>query len=495
MDEIARLFYDGSKVEARNRAEELGWEQIGSGAGRSVFRIPLAIQEGDRGGVVRDSPCVIKLAVSGMHDGLMQNQAEIGQWRGLPERVREVEPPVFVPIKDSDEGGYWLTMPEVDTEGGFGARDRLVQLGMDCDDLHGDNVGSLHGEPVILDYGYDCREANRPEETAEKVEDWLTRYVEGVRNVEIAADDDNAAVAFDPPAHIGVEGEPDTQSEIRIDTMHGIYGGAFAFGPFDVEDDDALLHPAQEIEERLSEDWFDVMIRPRVFDVDAGGKEAVFNFEIQARYPEEQWIADMVAEFYDDCVGWVEDYYDDTDHTGEILRDIAIAMEETGITETERNTGPLSSTLRFWPPRSAPGFQRPGRESRIAIDTFGFDVIHYTVGPYQEGETHYPPIPDGADSAIGTVQGQHPNMEASWRLLSNDDDPTTVDVTFTVASDQDDPDTTHLEPVEVRDLYADLALAVEMEMPSAIPKGASQETLDEFARAIDGAIESALSGK
>lgn len=182
VEEVAQLMWEGNTAAATERAEsEFGWEFLGGGAGRRAFLVTQEHQEGPVENATEGAPCVVKFATPGHHyDGRTQNQDEVTQFQRFPSELTEPESddPLFVPVKDWDEDRFlWLSMPLADGDKGqpYEVKHRLAHNGWKCADIKRDNVGELHGQGVILDYGLDCETRPTPTEMLDEVQSELDR--------------------------------------------------------------------------------------------------------------------------------------------------------------------------------------------------------------------------------------------------------------------------------------------------------------------------------
>ena len=116
-----------------------------SEAGRGVHRRTFAFK--GRGG----EDCVVKVARS-PDEGTEANRSEVDDYRQLKKKVRDN----FVPILHSDPQGWWITEPEVETDGDAlsEVRRNLRKVGAECQDLHDANVGYWKRKPVVIDWGF-----------------------------------------------------------------------------------------------------------------------------------------------------------------------------------------------------------------------------------------------------------------------------------------------------------------------------------------------------
>ena len=113
----------------------------------------------------KNDECVIKLPHNN-HDG-EHNLNEAIAWKSMPNHVRKH----FVPVLDYDNEGNWLIMPRVTSielsdderrELQGKVMDDIKKKGVWCEDIHIYNVGKDNrNKPVILDYGFGCRKAEK----------------------------------------------------------------------------------------------------------------------------------------------------------------------------------------------------------------------------------------------------------------------------------------------------------------------------------------------
>lgn len=271
LTEIARMMWEGDEAAAKERlTAELGWEHIGGGAGRSVFRVGHTHQSGERETATHEVPCVVKIATSGHHyNGRMQNSGEVGQFQRLPDELAEGDDPIFVPVKDWHDGDLWLSMPEVDPTGGVAheVERRLRQAGWECADMHMDNVGEMHGYSVVLDYGLDCAEVAQPDELVDDVERGLKQ--KGCENIETHDEDDGFGeerqeVTFTtPPELLDI---PPVDKESRVAVGVGTVDSvSLIFGSYPHDEAEMVLEgeipegmdllSVPEAAERVAEEW------------------------------------------------------------------------------------------------------------------------------------------------------------------------------------------------------------------------------------------------
>ena len=123
----------------------------------------------------KNDECVIKIP-HGDAD-IQHNKLEGITWNALPKDVKQH----FVPVLDYDKEGKWLIMPRVkslelsnkerrDIQGKV--MNAIKRKGIWCDDIHIFNVGlSNHNKPIILDYGFGCRDATESDSVVKPVLD------------------------------------------------------------------------------------------------------------------------------------------------------------------------------------------------------------------------------------------------------------------------------------------------------------------------------------
>lgn len=195
--------------------ENAGWEFLGQGAGRVTFRVPREEQDGPGGTPTRDADCVVKFARRGM---VGQNAEEVNSYLSLPPELtseRDGELPVMLPVKDWDEDFDWLSMPLADgSEQDDRAVDRrLLEEGWQCSDVKPDNVGSVHGTPVLIDYGMECKESEPATQAANTLFQKLDDI--GVRSPTLnVLDVTETFIDFMPPAGMPGSEPPRSTSEI-----------------------------------------------------------------------------------------------------------------------------------------------------------------------------------------------------------------------------------------------------------------------------------------
>ncbi|WP_418282882.1 hypothetical protein [Halorubrum sp. DTA98] len=144
-------------------ADDHGIEVLGVGTGRVAVALPDEIG---------DEPLVAKLARYGpsaeMGAGKPQNRRERRVWDAIGEHP-------FLPVRDGDEAGNWLVMPEVDVVADDSETSTATANGTDVsiddaldqvraalthhldrfhlDELKPENVGAYDGRYWIIDYG------------------------------------------------------------------------------------------------------------------------------------------------------------------------------------------------------------------------------------------------------------------------------------------------------------------------------------------------------
>lgn len=490
--EAAKRFQAGDEASTKETFESWGWEQIGAGKGRSVWRIPTDLQydqhDHDLTSAVKESPCVLKIARGNRtHGGIQQNQRERAQYRDLPPRAKNADPPVFVPVKDSDEEGYWLSVPEAKPEGGHGVRERLFEVGMECHDLHGDNIGTMHGEPVVLDYGLDCRELDPALELAENIGFDLegSRYMDDEPVVE--GDSDSASVKFEAPEWIGTLSDGGKLSTVSVTRQFGVKGVSLAFGPWPSEEATTLEMPSEHLDDDLATEFPAAYTTTRVKTTP--DDEAYIMVEAEGpAHSDAKWGTYEVKRFYEEAIESLEEHLAMAKPAPEYLAEIANHLSD-GLTEVERDSGERTAKLKFWP-ETAPSFEnRPPEPSTISVDANGFDSVTYIVGPFADEIDHIPPVTDGCDGVVDALAARYPDMDVSWFEYGSEDDRTNY--AFYVSSSADKPETVGLRPDEVVELYSAIETALLDEMPHAWgPDEGEQETLDEFT--AEAEIENAV---
>lgn len=119
-----------------------------------------------------NNECVIK--ISHFSDDNHHNLNEAITWNHLPKDVKKH----FVPVLDYDKEGKWLIMPRVKSLELNDKKRMKIQedvmnsikkKGIWCDDIHIYNVGlNKYSKPVILDYGFGCRDATESDIVAKR---------------------------------------------------------------------------------------------------------------------------------------------------------------------------------------------------------------------------------------------------------------------------------------------------------------------------------------
>lgn len=123
----------------KEKLEEEGYNKVGEGDDRMVFRTP-------------DDDHVVKFSKV---DGI-QNKTEASVWERLPPRGKKC----VVPVTGIGDDGLWLEQKFASQ----GATDSsqvdecLHNAGWHCEDTKVANIGTIDGHIVLLDYGFACRE-------------------------------------------------------------------------------------------------------------------------------------------------------------------------------------------------------------------------------------------------------------------------------------------------------------------------------------------------
>lgn len=234
----------GLPTEIAVELEDLGWDHLGRGAGRSSWLVPQDMQKGTVETPTQDTDCVVKFAraTGGFAGGLKQNQEEVGNYQTLPDRLvegTETELPLFVPLKDWSGDYYWVSLPRADARGGSGAEmnERLAQNGWECNDIRNANVGEIHGTSIILDYGLECWENESAVEPASDLAHMLEDR--GARAVvaQAMSRGSGAIVEFLPPT--GMPGDNDVESMSSMVVKGGQRAGVdsmeLVFGTWDTD--------------------------------------------------------------------------------------------------------------------------------------------------------------------------------------------------------------------------------------------------------------------
>lgn len=312
VQEAARELWDGD-ISVNDIEELFGWSFLGAGAARAVFLVTPDQQEGPRDSFTREAPCVVKFAKPGrgVGDGRMQNREEIHNFQSLPENLvsPESDPPLFVPLSDWDyQDHLWISAPEVDPGGGStrDATSRLNMEGWSCDDLHMGNVGSIHGETIIVDYGLDCFPITPVVDRARDLSDQIEQF--GCRSVVVHEDMDGADVEFLPPA--GLPGGQPVRSasviSMRVDRRNaGVHWMEWYFGSWDADVDDKSQIEAvfETVIDGWDDDWArGIDIMPDVVEYKDGDVEVVAEMEIWDPVP-----PDIAIDMYADFVDLIED--------------------------------------------------------------------------------------------------------------------------------------------------------------------------------------------
>lgn len=337
VERIARLIFQDEVSEGSSLARDLGWEVVGQGLGRVVYRVNPEDQEGPRESPTEQAPCVIKFARSaGMRGGQGQNRKEIHQFQALPRNLTEPDQgnPVFVPVKDWDEDNdLWLSMPEVNPEGGSTEEvlKRIDEAGWSCDDIKPDNVGWMHNTSVLLDYGFDCRPSPPTMDLATEMAEKLERA--GAEAITVIETRHGALIEFLTVHDLEVE-PVETESSVVVDVRTGINFMELAFGqwdtriPYGVRPDQLSLEAASEkVAEEIEDAWLGVFV-----DVNTNqqGNDIDVIFELTIEPVEGEIMPPEIAiDLYNDVVDHVEEVMPDHElpPTEEIERRISEAVD------------------------------------------------------------------------------------------------------------------------------------------------------------------------
>jgi hypothetical protein len=228
-----QLYYQQDRLNLRQLAADNGWVLLGSGVARTAFQVSFG--NPDVTDATNQAPCVIKFAREGRggffpgpgnpSDGRIQNQEEIDKFKNLPDELidPEIGTPVFAPLKDWDRNEkLWVSLPHVDDSRGstHEVKGRLVEKGWVCEDIKPDNVGLMHGESVLIDYGLPCEPAKKKaEEDAEELVRLLDRPTRSekvqIESIEAGSVGVRYTVEFLPPAFTHGDRRPFFRSRIR----------------------------------------------------------------------------------------------------------------------------------------------------------------------------------------------------------------------------------------------------------------------------------------
>lgn len=264
-DIAQRIYNSGSRKvpqDIRDELVDMGYEFKGSGASRSTWRVPQD-DTGNRPTVQAD--CVVKFATAGkgrISDGRRQNGKEIANFRQLPDRLVDPEHgvPLFVPLRDWGGNNLWISAPEVDASRGAGnpseVQRKLDARGWKCEDVRRVNVGAMHGESVILDYGMECEAVDPSMGIAAELVDQLDEF--GASKVEAdRVDTDTAVVEFMAPS--GTPGAESVRSKSSMHvTLNGIEGVTLmelAFGSWDVEKSAQIERKVRRGSDMVVQEW------------------------------------------------------------------------------------------------------------------------------------------------------------------------------------------------------------------------------------------------
>lgn len=303
VDRMAEHVFRREIDEANELADELGWEFLGRGVARAVYRVSGSDQTGPRKSATEQAPCVVKFS---QPPTTGQNRAEIHQFRALPRDLTEPRTgdPIFVPVKDWDrEDDRWLSMPEVDGDAGSIGEvvERLDRAGWHCDDVHRQNVGAMHNTSVLLDYGLDCVEQAATMEQAIELESQIDRH--GARSIVVEEHrDGTVSVEFLTPASVP-PGEPvEASSTIWLEPGLGVTFMDLAFGDWDsrVQHEPPLEAAARSVAEQVGLDWIGVhpewRLESRNHDVDV-----IFRLDVEP-LDGDVMPPDIAGEVFDDVV-------------------------------------------------------------------------------------------------------------------------------------------------------------------------------------------------
>lgn len=322
VEEIAAAFWRGDDITAEHMAEQLGWEKIGGGAGRVVYRVAPNLQEGPTLWATHEQPCVIKFAIPGhRYDGLLQNREEINQFQRFPKEMTTGEEtdegvPIVVPIRDWDQDeSRWISMPEAQVGGSIEQlRKRLALVGWTCEDVHLDNVSEMHGVSVLHDYGLDCEEKGTPEGIAHQVADWLDALT-SVRAITVVEQERRWVIAFTVDDWVLETAPSPKDSAIFVNNFAEVTGMEIAVGGYPTNGqsdqiavaadyDPPLFEAAFTVIEELKDDWFDIDVE-HVFKTI--GELMTVMFKVTFR--EEPPPPDRPGEIVDDLLGLVHRHF------------------------------------------------------------------------------------------------------------------------------------------------------------------------------------------
>lgn len=481
VNRIAQAYQDGEVREAAAMAEDLGWERLGSGIARVAWLVAPEMQDGTVESPTQEAPCVVKFAQG--PNGTYQNTEEIYQYENFPAAVKEADPPVVVPVSDHDDRDHtWLSVPEAEPGGMFAGdvQNRLAEVGYYCEDVHGDNVGEMHGAPVLLDYGMDCHEIELPIEIADDIARWVDDdLVDDVETTEIG---DGATFSFTTPAWIGLPETPET-STIGISPREGPHKFNIFFGPWDDDQAETLERSFEKVNQELEDLWY---VHSRPLFVTNDGKTTV-ELDIDAEVPsfDERFTADMAAELVEDTIGWVEQFVVEAENPISLADEVMFAITSDDLVRS--GTATVDSTaggasLSFLVPADAPGFEPQHDASEIVFDPAGFVEMHVTLGPWRADEPQAALLPDGADAVIRGMNDRYPDVDWSWRRLRGE--PAEKEVIRFSGDRGHDSDDAPTDPDVIAGMYERLLLESVAEMPLG-RKGDEpvQEEIDEFVEA------------
>jgi len=151
----ADLIRDGSSYLNAHYLEDNGeFAIMGKGDHRIVYKETTKAMTGMADTRMFESgQCVVKLA---LHPDPWQMRNEIINYEFAPDEARQY----LADIHEYADDGVWLTMDRaVDRVEPSDQREVIDNLRdvVETSDLHGDNIGYIDGEPIIIDYGYGFR--------------------------------------------------------------------------------------------------------------------------------------------------------------------------------------------------------------------------------------------------------------------------------------------------------------------------------------------------
>lgn len=312
VDEIAELFWSGNEAAAHEMCLDLGWERLGKGVGRVAYR--TSSPDDDDVDVQREHPCVTKFAIQhAKFDGQWQNRVEIQQYDAFPDPLKTATVdniPLIVPLRDYQRGKYlWITQPEVDPTGGNAGvvEAELGEYGWFCPDIHSGNVGEMHGESVLLDYGVRCDHREPPGAVAEYIAGKLEDF--GCQAVAVEDIGGVYEISFLPPEWVIDTGPPVVESRIPVDERSETTAMEIAFGGYPADEydrlEDAIEGAARKTQGDIGGIWTVNMQRSEVREEGVVTVSWYVDFlefmqsEMVRRGPDPDQVIDIYREFAD----------------------------------------------------------------------------------------------------------------------------------------------------------------------------------------------------